>query len=93
MQLNKKALIEDELIKAKEKLAMKKNKRSTFKGDSEKELAMFPLLEAELYKWVVDNRKKGCVISGTLYQFFKFKNKTIISSLEAAPNRKNFNKI
>ena len=34
-----------EWAKAKEKLAMKKNKRSTFKADSEKELAMFPLLE------------------------------------------------
>ena len=58
---------------SKREASFEKNKRSTFKVDSEKELAMFPLLEAELYKWVVDNRKNGCVISGTLMGIYIIK--------------------
>lgn len=55
-----------EWVKAKDKLENRKNKRSTYKLNCEKDLSQYPLMEAELYKWIVDNRAKGCILSGTI---------------------------
>jgi len=55
-----------EWSKAKDKLEKQSHKRSTYKIETEKDLALFPVMEAELYKWIMEKRAINAVISGTL---------------------------
>jgi transposase-like protein len=55
-----------EWSKAKDKLEKQSHKRSTYKIETEKDLALFPVMEAELYKWIMEKRAINSVISGTL---------------------------